>query len=571
MILFKTIRWKNFLSTGNVFTEIQLTRSPNTIIVGENGAGKSTILDALCYVLFNKPFRKINKPQMMNTINQRDMVVEIEFSIGKRNYKVVRGVKPNIFEIYQDGVLFNQPGSSRDYQAQLEENILKLNYRSFTQIVVLGSSAFVPFMQLPTAHRREVIEDLLDIDIFTNMSKLLKDRVAENKENLKDSEYQCELILSKIETQEQYIEKLKKQSEETASKFMSLIEEAWAEIDSLEFLNSTTGVQVSEALEEVADAEKLNKKSTKIFDLINKLKEKHDKAHKRVDFFEKHDNCPTCEQLIDAGIKATKIQETNNIIESVNGGVSDLEKEYEELQKQIVEMQKKQEEISQLQSSINNNSTEIATIKKSIDKNQAEIDKLREESADDKIETDKLELLKAEISVLETRREELVEEREIYKVATDMLKDGGIKTKIIRQYVPVMNKLINKYLAALDFFVSFQLDEEFNEVIKSRHRDVFTYASFSEGEKMRIDLALLFTWRAIAKLKNSTNTNLLILDEVFDASLDTSGCDEFLKLLQELGGETNVFVISHKGDILQDKFRSQIRFEKVKNFSRVAA
>lgn len=571
MILFKTIRWKNFLSTGNVFTEVQLTRSPNTIIVGENGAGKSTILDALCYVLFNKPFRKINKPQMMNTINQRDMIVEIEFSIGRRNYKVVRGYKPNIFEIYQDDVLLNQPGSSRDYQAQLEETILKLNYRSFTQIVVLGSSTFVPFMQLAASHRREVIEDLLDIGIFTNMGKLLKDRIAENKDNIKESEYQCELMLSKIETQEQYIEKLKKQSEETVSKFMSLIEEAWAEIDSLESVNAITGVQVREALQEVAEAEKLNKKSTKIFDLINKLKEKHNKAHKRIDFFENHDNCPTCEQLIDAEIKATKIQETNDIIDSVKGGVSDLEKEYEELQKQIVEMQKKQEEISQLQSSINNNSTEIATIKKSIDKNQAEIDKLRQESADDKDELDKLELIKQELFIFEKRREELVEEREVYKVAADMLKDGGIKTRIIRQYVPVMNKLINKYLAALDFFVSFELDEEFNEVIKSRHRDVFTYASFSEGEKMRIDLALLFTWRAIAKLKNSTNTNLLILDEVFDASLDTSGCDEFLKLLQELGGETNVFVISHKGDILQDKFRSQIRFEKVKNFSRIAA
>jgi len=571
LILFKTIRWKNFLSTGNVFTEVQLTRSPNTIIVGENGAGKSTILDALCYVLFNKPFRKINKPQMMNTINQRDMIVEIEFSIGRRNYKVVRGYKPNIFEIYQDDVLLNQPGSSRDYQAQLEETILKLNYRSFTQIVVLGSSTFVPFMQLAASHRREVIEDLLDIGIFTNMGKLLKDRIAENKDNIKESEYQCELMLSKIETQEQYIEKLKKQSEETVSKFMSLIEEAWAEIDSLESVNAITGVQVREALQEVAEAEKLNKKSTKIFDLINKLKEKHNKAHKRIDFFENHDNCPTCEQLIDAEIKATKIQETNDIIDSVKGGVSDLEKEYEELQKQIVEMQKKQEEISQLQSSINNNSTEIATIKKSIDKNQAEIDKLRQESADDKDELDKLELIKQELFIFEKRREELVEEREVYKVAADMLKDGGIKTRIIRQYVPVMNKLINKYLAALDFFVSFELDEEFNEVIKSRHRDVFTYASFSEGEKMRIDLALLFTWRAIAKLKNSTNTNLLILDEVFDASLDTSGCDEFLKLLQELGGETNVFVISHKGDILQDKFRSQIRFEKVKNFSRIAA
>src|SRR6056300_446413 len=571
MILFKTIKWKNFLSTGNQYTEVDFTENKTNLIIGTNGAGKSTVLDALTFSLFGKPFRKINKPQLINSVNEKDCKVEVEFSIGNTEWKVVRGIKPTIFEIWRNDSPLDQSSAALDQQKWLEQNVLKMNYKSFTQIVVLGSSTFVPFMQLAASHRREVIEDLLDIGIFKNMGKLLKDRIAENKDNIKESEYQCELMLSKIETQKQYIEKLKKQSEETVSKFMSLIEEAWAEIDSLESVNAITGVQVREALQEVAEAEKLNKKSTKIFDLINKLKEKHNKAHKRIDFFENHDNCPTCEQLFDAEIKATKIQETNDIIDSVKGGVSDLEKEYEELQKQIVEMQKKQEEISQLQSSINNNSTEIATIKKSIDKNQAEIDKLRQESADDKDELDKLELIKQELFIFEKRREELVEEREVYKVAADMLKDGGIKTRIIRQYVPVMNKLINKYLAALDFFVSFELDEEFNEVIKSRHRDVFTYASFSEGEKMRIDLALLFTWRAIAKLKNSTNTNLLILDEVFDASLDTSGCDEFLKLLQELGGETNVFVISHKGDILQDKFRSQIRFEKVKNFSRIAA
>ena len=571
MIYFKTIRWKNFLSTGNVNTEIQLNRSPNTIIVGENGAGKSTILDALCFVLFNKPFRKISKPQLLNTINQRDLMVEIEFSIGKQEYRIIRGMKPAKFEIYQNGNLLNQPGSARDYQKQLEETILKLNYKSFTQIVVLGASTFVPFMQLTAANRREVIEDLLDISIFSSMGKLLKDRIAENKEDIRETEYQMQLVESKIETQKDYIRKLKEQSDDTIATFQNMIDESEKEIQSLTSNNACMITKTELLLEKVKDSDSITLKSGKVFDLINKLRSKHDKAHKRIDFFERNDECPTCSQEIEDSIKSKVIDDTNQIIEKVKDGIQELEEEYKTLQERLDEIQTTQQEVSVLQSNVSTNQSTIKSLEKSVSKNQGEIQRIQSANADDTEAKDTLETLQRENETFSEKKEELINDRELFGVASDMLKDGGIKTKIIRQYVPIMNKLINKYLAALDFFVAFELDEEFNEIIKSRHRDEFSYASFSEGEKMRIDLALLFTWRAIAKLKNSTNTNLLILDEVFDASLDTAGCDEFLKLIHQLGGETNVFVISHKGDILSEKFRSQIRFEKVKNFSRVAA
>lgn len=571
MIYFKTIRYKNFLSTGNVNTEIQLNRSPNTLIVGENGAGKSTILDALCFVLFNKPFRKISKPQLMNTINQRDLLCEIEFSIGKQEYLVRRGIKPGIFEIIQNGNLLNQPGSARDYQKQLEETILKLNYKSFTQIVVLGASTFVPFMQLTAANRRDVIEDLLDISIFSSMGKLLKDRIAENKEDIRDIEYQMQLTESKIDTQKDYIKKLKAQSDDTIATFTGMINESNEEITTLTSNNACMATKTQMLLDSVKDSQSITLKSGKVFDLISKLKSKHDKAHKRIDFFDNHDECPTCQQEIENTIKRKVIGDTQGIISKVKGGISELENEYNLLQARLNEIQTVQSQITLFQTNISSNLSAIKSLEKSIKKNANEIQKIQEAGADDTDAKDTLDALKAENEQLTGRKEELINSRELFGVAADMLKDGGIKTKIIKQYVPIMNKLINKYLAALDFFVAFELDEEFNEIIKSRHRDEFSYASFSEGEKMRIDLALLFTWRAVAKLKNSTNTNLLILDEVFDASLDTAGCDEFLKLIHQLGGETNVFVISHKGDILSEKFRSQIRFEKVKNFSRIAA
>jgi DNA repair exonuclease SbcCD ATPase subunit len=562
------LRWKNFLSTGNVFTEINLVRSPSTVIIGENGAGKSTILDALCFVLFGKPFRSINKPQLVNSINNKDCICEIEFSIGNSEYLVRRGMKPNIFDIEKNGTALPQPGNSKDFQDILEETILKLNYKSFTQIVVLGNASFTPFMQLSAKDRREIIEDLLDIQIFSSMNVLLKDRIAKNKQDITDLSYNLNLIDEKIDMQKEYLKKLKddldKQVEDIKKEITEYDALMSGNLQAIEEINSTISSKIV-----LLDAqEKIESKHNKVFDLIQKLQDKHSKAHKRVSFFQKNDNCPTCEQIIDLQIKAEKITKTQELMSKTKEAVDSLRKEYEESQNQLNKLLDVQKEINTLQSQIQKCQTENTTYHKQIRSLDAKIQKITEDNVE--IDDTKLDTLKEEKKILLNRKEELSKEKEVYEYAALLLKDGGIKSKIIRQYIPIMNKLINKYLAALDFFVEFQLDEEFNEVIRSRFRDEFSYASFSEGEKMRIDLALLFTWRAIAKIKNSANTNLLILDEVFDASLDNSGCEEFLKLINEIGAETNVFVISHKGDALIDKFRSLIKFEKVKNFSRIA-
>ena len=570
MIYFENIRWKNFLSTGNQWTDIPLNEHANTIIVGENGAGKSTILDALCFVLFNKPFRKISKSQMLNSINMGGLEVEVKFRIGKMNYTIRRGMKPNVFEIYQDSTLLNQPGSARDYQKQLEETILKLNFKSFTQIVVLGASTFIPFMQLSVSHRREVIEDLLDISIFSNMGKLLKDRVAENKESIRDADYQIDLLKTKIDTQQSYIRKLKEQNDDTIATFQSLISGAEEEIKAIK-KDSEDVTQKLEFLHEDISSLKVDEnKKAKLVDIHNRMLRKIKNAEKQIKFFNDNAECPTCSQDINDTIRDDRIESLNKSIVEVQAGDEQLSKQMQELDTKITSMLETQNTINILQTKYIENNSILNSLYKTIQKNQQEIEKI-ENTGVDSVETyEKLKLYEDEKRLNESRKEELVNDRELYGVAVNMLKDDGIKKKIIKQYVPVMNKLINKYLAALDFFVLFELDEQFNEVIKSRHRDEFSYASFSEGEKMRIDLALLFTWRSIAKLKNSINTNLLILDEVFDASLDNNGCDEFLKLLNQLDSQTNVFVISHKGDILSEKFKHQIRFEKYKNFSRVA-
>ena len=571
MIKFKKLRWKNMLSTGNVFTEIQMDRSPSTIITGENGAGKSTILDALCFVLFNKPFRNINKNQLLNSINEKGLMTEIEFTIGNVEYMVRRGIKPAVFEIFKNGNLIDQPGSIRDYQTQFEDTILKLNYKSFTQIVVLGNASFTPFMQLSTKDRREVIEDLLDIQIFSHMNTLLKDRLAKNKSEKQEVEYQIELLGEKISVQKEYLEKLNADIVKQKQELIDEIKE-W----SLQYLSTETQQQEHhEAIEElsatIADSDKVKAKSAKVSELMMKLHDKIAKAEKRIRFYEKNDNCPTCEQVIDAVEKASHIERTQQIESETRDAIQKLEDQQTALNDELARITTTQSKITEHQAYWRDCRSSMETYQSNIDRLNGKLSSLSEghEETEDSPSA-KISELETQLESYETRKESLSKDSEVLKIATEMLKDGGIKKKIIRQYVPIINKLVNKYLASLDFFVNFELDEEFNEVIKSRYRDEFSYASFSEGEKMRIDLALLFTWRAVAKLKNSTNTNLLILDEVFDASLDTSGCDEFLKLLQEIGGDTNVFVISHKGDVLTDKFRSQIRFEKVKNFSRMA-
>jgi len=571
MLYFKNIKWKNFLSTGNQLTEIQLDRSPSTVIVGENGAGKSTLLDAITYVLFNKPFRNINKAQLINSINEKELVVEIEFRNGNTEYMVRRGMKPNVFEIWKNGSLLDQPGTIREYQQQLEETILKLNYKSFTQIVVLGNASFTPFMQLSTRDRREVIEDLLDIQIFSSMNILLKDRISENRTNIKEVKDQAELTKEKIDLQKKYIEQLEHDHTSQINEMKLQMDLYLKDAEMFGEMAKDTREAVTVLLDEATKETRIQTKSSKMTEILTKLKDKHKKAHKRIDFFEHNDNCPTCEQIIDIEIKAEKIALTKESIDEAQEAIEKLQGEMESINSQLEQIGWVKDNIATMNAEIKENEGKVKFYEEQAQNTKQRIEEAEVKAQEKKGDTQELDRLLADLEGYKKKGKELLELKELYQLAAAMLKDGGIKTKIIRQYVPIMNKLVNKYLQALDFFVQFELDEEFNEVIRSRHRDEFSYSSFSEGEKMRIDLALLFTWRAVAKLKNSTNTNLLILDEVFDASLDTSGCDEFLKLLNEIGGDTNVFVISHKGDVLTDKFRSQIRFEKIKNFSRMAA
>lgn len=571
MIHFHNVRWQNFLSTGNVWTDILLDKSPNTLVIGENGAGKSTMLDALCFALFGKPFRKINKPQLMNSVNQKDMLVETEFTVGKSRYRVLRGMKPHVFEIYKDNVLINQTASVRDYQNYLEQNILKLNFNSFTQIVILGSSSFVPFMQLPTGARREIIEDLLDIKIFTSMNILLKEKLQQNKNNLKDIKYKIDLEQEKLEVHQKYIDEMQSKNKERIDSLKAEIEKSESAISRLEVDITNNNSSVKELQESVNDEESVQKKLNEILKIESKFEEKLKKLKKEIKFYQDNDHCPTCDQDIDDEIKSKKVNQNESKILEVDEAFEKLQIELDRENQRLLDIMEINKQIQEFLEKVSDSNNQISSLNKYIKQLRTNIDTEVDDVSDLKDENKKVNDIKKQIKGYEKKRENEIHEKELLDVAAELLKDKGIKTQIVRQYVPVMNKLVNKYLAAMEFFVSFELNENFEETIKSRHRDSFSYASFSEGEKMRIDLSLLLTWRAIAKMKNSTNTNLLILDEVFDASLDSNGCDEFLKLLNELGKETNVFVISHKGDILQDKFRSVIKFEKHKNFSRIAA
>ena len=559
------------MSTGNVWTNILLDKSPNTLVIGENGAGKSTMLDALCFALFGKPFRKINKPQLMNSVNQKDMIVETEFTIGNSRYRVLRGMKPNVFEIYKDDVMLNQTASVRDYQNHLEQNILKLNFNSFTQIVILGSSSFVPFMQLPTGARREIIEDLLDIKIFTAMNILLKERLQQNKNNLKDIKYKIDLEQEKLEVHQKYIDEMQSKNKERIDNLKAEIKKSETSISRLEDDISKNNSSVKDLMESVKDEESVQKKLNEILKIESKFEEKLKKLKKEIKFYQDNDHCPTCDQDIDDEIKSKKVGQNESKILEVNEAFDKLQIELDKENQRLLDIMEINKAVKKLLEKVSDGNNQISSLHKYINQLRTNIDTEVDDVSDLKEENKKVNDIKKQIKGHEKKRESEIHEKELLDVAAELLKDKGIKTQIVRQYVPVMNKLVNKYLAAMEFFVSFELNENFEETIKSRHRDSFSYASFSEGEKMRIDLSLLLTWRAIAKMKNSTNTNLLILDEVFDASLDSNGCDEFLKLLNELGKETNVFVISHKGDVLQDKFRSVIKFEKHKNFSRIAA
>ena len=568
MLKFKSVRWKNLLSTGSAFTEILLDRNTNTLVVGENGAGKSSVLDALCFVLYGKPFRKIKKDQLLNSINGRELIVEIEFEIYNKQYKIIRGIKPTIFEIYQNDVLLDQDAASRDYQEYLEKNILRMNMKSFTQIVILGSSSFVPFMQLPAGIRREVIEDLLDIRIFSTMSVLLKDRVSSNKDDILTNKNEIQNSIDILELHE----KQKKKNSEKINEIVIISNQRISELQfNINRANKEIAIvqsDIDNLLIDIADESKVINRISKIESLENDLESTKTKAKKTIKFYEEHDNCPTCTQTIDALIKSRKIEERQSALDKISDALIVLGKELSETQNRYQEISKINRDIKDKQYRITNAlSASVLTDQREISILQKQIS---DTTTDKETETDiEIHQIENRLSELRLIKEQLLHKKELYELAGIILRDGGIKSRIIKQYIPIMNSLINKYLASMDFFVKFQLNESFEETILSRHRDDFTYDSFSEGEKMRIDLALLFTWRTIARMKNSANTNLLILDEVFDASLDANGCEEFLKLIHSLE-DANVFVISHKGDILQDKFRSTIKFEKHKNFSRIS-
>ena len=568
MIIFRKIKWKNFLSTGNYFTEIEFDSSPNTLVVGENGAGKSTMLDALCFVLFGKPFRSVNKPQLLNSINGKDCVVEIEFNVGNKVYRIIRGIKPNIFEIYCDGDLVNQDAAVRDYQEYLEKFIIKLNYKSFTQIVILGSASFTPFMQLSAADRRAIIEELLDIQIFSAMNNVIKEKMSTNKEKMSGRKHEIDLTQQKHDMLKKHIEELKQNNDEKVKEFEVEISDNKLTIEQLNANNTLYLTKVGEYTNEVSDKLDTEAKLKTITKLESQIESNLSKYRKDINFFQQNDNCPTCRQAIELGFKEEELSSLHTRKDDCEQGLKKLESKLLQEQTKLNLINEKQKQIQQLQIKIATNSTSIIETEKYINRLETQIKELKENKASTEKEQTQLKELEDSLLKLQVELKQLIEEKTYYEVASGLLKDTGIKTKIIKQYLPIINKLVNKYLASFDFFVNFNLDESFKETIKSRHRDEFTYASFSEGEKQKIDLALLFSWRAVAKLKNSANTNLLILDEVFDSSLDANGTEYLMTILHMLEG-TNVFVISHKGDILQDKFRNVIKFEKVKNFSRI--
>lgn len=566
MIIFKHLKYKNFLSTGNTFTEIDFLKSKSTLVVGHNGAGKSTMLDAIAFGLFGKPHRSINKQQLVNSINQKDCLVELEFSIGKNNFKVVRGIKPNKFEIWKNGTMINQSSHAKEYQRILEQNYLKLNHKSFHQIVVLGSSSFIPFMQLPGGHRREVIEDLLDINVFSKMNQLLKEKAAILRERMRENDYQIDIIKNKIDTQKKYINDVKVLTEQNISSKKTQIEEYNTEIENLERENGELSTEVDREQRPIEEnLGKLHDRKQALLQYNAQFKQQMGQITKDAKFYEEHESCPTCSQDIDSELRQSKLSSAKAKAKELKSAMDTAATESTSVEENITRLSEQLSEVREKQSNIQSNSRQITTLRSQIDTLKDELE--TSAVADLNAAQEELKNITASKEGLLESKFKMNEEKSYNDVILEMLKDTGIKTKIIKQYIPVINKFVNQYLQVLDFFVHFDLNESFQETIRSRHRDEFTYDSFSEGEKQRIDLALLFTWRQIAKMKNSVATNLLILDETFDSSLDHDGVDNLMKILYSLDDNTNTFVISHKGDILDGKFGEKIEFVKEKNFS----
>lgn len=568
-IHFKKIRYMNFLSSGNQFTEIILDKSKSTLVVGENGAGKSTILDALSFALYGKAFRNINKPQLINSITGKNCVVECEFDVGGKQYLIRRGMKPYFFEIFQNNKLINQDSRITEYQDVLEKSILKLTHKSFSQIVVLGSANFIPFMQLSPYVRREVIEDLLDIQIFSTMNSLLKSKIDENKSDIATVENSIMLLENQIELQKKHVNSIKQNNDDIVDKKRQSIQTIQTYIQEANVELSTIKEELDKYIESVVDEKQVQKKLSKSLEFDKQIDDKLKTTKKELKFYQDNDNCPTCHQALEEEFKKKKIEKKNTQIDKLVDGSNKLEQEITSINNRISEIKKTQKHIDHINKQISTLNNKIFSWNESVTLLNSEIESVRNNTKIIDGTKDEIKKLKEKLKSEMKFKEQLYDKRNIINISGYLLKDNGVKTRIIKQYVPIMNKLINKYLSALDFFIQFELNEKFEETIKSRYRDEFSYNSFSEGEKMRVDLALLFTWRAIAKMRNSASTNLLIMDEVFDSSLDNNGTEEFMKILENLTSDVNVFVISHKADGLYDKFHSVIKFKKEKNFSKM--
>lgn len=570
MIKFEKIRWKNFLSTGNNFTEIDLTQKPTTLVVGDNGAGKSTMLDALSFGLFGKSHRKISKAQLVNSVNQKGTLVEVLFSVNGINYKIVRGIKPNVFEIWANDNMINQNSHAKEYQQILERNILKLTHKSFHQIVVLGSSSFVPFMQLGSGARREVIEDLLDINMFSKMNALLKEKMSILKEDIKDNSHEIEVVKTKINSQKKYLRDLSALNTAHRKEKESEITVLLAEITELQDFNTENMSTATTRQQDLSKKlEKVTTSREKLLNYQSSFKSEIKSVVKQAKFFEDNAICPTCDQDIDEDLRDTKKTDAQKRAKELNDVMTESHKALYEFETQLKELNTELAEVTELQNTVNNNNQTITRINRNIDRIRNEIESMAENTGDLAEANDDLMRLNKELDTKQDQKYKLHENYSYQQVSSELLRDTGIKTKIIKQYLPVINQLTNQYLQILDFFVHFDLDESFNETIRSRFRDNFSYDSFSEGEKQRIDLSLLFTWRQIAKMKNSVATNLLILDETFDSSLDDDGVDNLMKIIHTLGEETNVFVISHKAELEDAAFQRRIEFVKEKNFSKI--
>lgn len=567
MILFKKIRYKNILSTGNIFTEIDFNKSGTTLIVGENGAGKSTMLDALTFVLFGRTFRSINKSQLINSITRKDAVVEIHFYIAPHNYFIRRGMKPNIFEVYCSDKLLNQTAEVRDYQEILEKQILKINYKSFCQVVILGSASFIPFMQLPAGQRRTIIEDLLDLQVFTVMNTLLKDDIQANTSSLQEIEYDKKMLEEKIKMTKEHLKEMQSKNEEFINEKKALILEYQSKITNEYEKKTSINKEMEELVKKIEDEDTLKTKISKLIKLRAQMESKLNLLDKDILFFTHNEDCPTCKQSIDESFKCDIINSKNSEAEEMKFGLQKLMQTYDNTSKQLETVFEISSKYNELISTLMTTDVQL----KNLEHNVSIIEKEIERSKKSIKESDDIKIVDLETQLVQLSKNynELQDDKLIFHACASMLKDGGIKTKIINQYIPVINKLINKYLSSMDFFVDFQLNGQFEETIKSRHRDEFSYSSFSEGEKFRINLALLFAWRAVAKMRNSASTNLLIMDEVMDSSLDSSGTEEFMKIINTLIKDTNTFIISHRTEQITDKFDNVIRFHKHKNFSMI--